>query len=142
MTRDAVIVGAVRTPVGDGKPAKGLLSGINPADLSALVLDALVERTGVDPALVDDVIWGCVSQVGEQSSNIGRTRCWPPGGRSRCPGHRRPPVRVEPAGGDFAADGVIAGQYDVVDRRRGRVDVAASRWAPSPAAATVRSGRG
>src|SRR5437763_12598669 len=79
--RDAVLVAAVRTPVGIGKPGKGALSGIHPVDLSALVLQELVSRTGVDPALVDDVIWGCVSQVGEQSVNVGRNAAlaagWP-----------------------------------------------------------------
>ena len=68
--RDAVIVEAVRTPVGR---RGGGLSGVHPVDLSAHVLRALVERTGLDPAVVDDVIWGCVSQVGEQTFNIGRS---------------------------------------------------------------------
>jgi acetyl-CoA acyltransferase len=53
--RDAVIVDAVRTPVGR---RKGALSGVHPADLSAHVLEALAERTGIDPAVVDDVVWG------------------------------------------------------------------------------------
>ena len=70
--RDAVIVGAVRTPVGVGKPGKGALSGIHPGDLSAHVLRELVARAGVDPEVIDDVIWGCVSQVGEQAFNVGR----------------------------------------------------------------------
>ena len=64
--RDAVIVGAVRTPVGVGKPVKGVLSDVHPVDLSAHVLKALIERSGIDPVQIDDVIWGCVSQVGEQ----------------------------------------------------------------------------
>jgi acetyl-CoA acyltransferase len=68
--RDAVIVEAVRTPVGK---RNGGLSGVHPADLSAHVLTSLVSRAGVDPALVDDVVWGCVSQVGEQTFNIART---------------------------------------------------------------------
>ncbi len=68
--RDAVIVGAVRTPVGR---RKGGLAGIHPVDLSARVLQALVDRTGLDPADVDDVAWGCVSQVGEQAWNVGRS---------------------------------------------------------------------
>jgi acetyl-CoA acyltransferase len=68
-TRDAVIVAAVRTPVGVGKPGRGVFNGIHPVDLSAHVLRGLVERAGVDPAVIDDVIWGCVSQVGEQSFN-------------------------------------------------------------------------
>ncbi len=76
--RDAVIVEAVRTPVGK---RGGSLSGVHPADLSAHVLTALAERSGVDPAVVEDVIWGCVSQVGEQTFDIARTAAlaagWP-----------------------------------------------------------------
>ncbi len=60
----------MRTPVGK---RNGGLSGVHPADLSAHVLTSLVERAGADPALVDDVIWGRVGQVGEQTCDIGRT---------------------------------------------------------------------
>ena len=67
--RETVIVGAVRTPVGK---RNGGLSDQHAADLSALVLNELVERAGVEPDVIDDVVWGCVSQVGDQSSNIGR----------------------------------------------------------------------
>src|ERR1700738_4703260 len=67
--RETVIVEAVRTPVGK---RNGGLSTMPAAGLSAVVLRELVDRTGIDPALVDDVVWGCVSQVGDQSSNIGR----------------------------------------------------------------------
>ena len=67
--RETVIVEAVRTPVGK---RNGGLSDMHAADLSAIVLNALVERAGIDPEIVDDVVWGCVSQVGDQSSNIGR----------------------------------------------------------------------
>ena len=67
---DAWIVGAVRSPVGR---RGGALSMLHPADLGAHVLRALVERTGVDPGEIDDVLWGCVGQVGPQASNIGRT---------------------------------------------------------------------
>ena len=67
---DAWIVGAVRSPVGR---RGGALSTVPPADLGAHVLRALVERTGVDPGEIDDVLWGCVGQVGAQASNIGRT---------------------------------------------------------------------
>jgi acetyl-CoA acyltransferase len=70
--RDAVIVEAVRTPVGKGKPG-GSLAGVHPADLLAHALETLLERAGVDPALVDDVVAGCVTQGGEQSANIART---------------------------------------------------------------------
>ncbi|MDT0488392.1 thiolase family protein, partial [Streptomyces doebereineriae] len=66
---EAVIVEAVRTPVGK---RNGGLSGFHAADLSALLLNALVERAGISPDIVDDVVWGCVSLGGEQSSNIGR----------------------------------------------------------------------
>ena len=66
---EAYIVAAVRTA---GGRRGGKLSGWHPVDLAAEVLDALVERSGIDPALVDDVIMGCVSQVGEQSTNVAR----------------------------------------------------------------------
>src|SRR4029077_126266 len=67
--RDAVIVDAVRTPVGK---RNGSLAAVHAVDLSAHVLTALVVRNGVDPAVVDDVIWGCVQQVGQQAGNVGR----------------------------------------------------------------------
>ena len=67
--RDAVIVGAVRTPVGR---RGGALAGIHPVELSAHVLCALAQRSGLDPGEVDDVLWGCVSQVGEQGANLAR----------------------------------------------------------------------
>jgi acetyl-CoA acyltransferase len=110
--RDAVIVEAVRTPVGK---RNGGLSGIHPADLSAHVLTALVERTGVDPGLVDDVIWGCVGQVGEQSLDIGRTAALAAGFPETVTG-----VTIDRQCGSsqqavsFAAAGVVAGHYDLV----------------------------
>ena len=67
----AVIVDAVRSPMGRGKPG-GALSGLHPADLLAQVLAALVERTGIDPGTVEDVMIGCVGQAGEQSATPGR----------------------------------------------------------------------
>src|SRR5260370_37986775 len=67
--REAVIVEAVRTGIGR---RNGRLKGWHPVDLTAQVLSALVERTGIDPGLVEDVIVGCVMQVGEQSLNVGR----------------------------------------------------------------------
>lgn len=67
--RDAVIVEAVRTPV---RRRDGALSGVRPVDLSAHVLMALAQRSGIAPGLVDDVVWGCVQQAGEQALNIGR----------------------------------------------------------------------
>ena len=109
--RDAVIVEAVRTPV--GKRAGGL-SGIHSADISAHVLKAIVERTGIDPVLVDDVIWGCVMQVGEQTFDIARTAVLSAGWPETVPG-----TTVDRQCGSsqqsvhFAAAGVISGQYDL-----------------------------
>ena len=84
--RDAVIVDAVRTPVGK---RNGSLAKFHAVDLSAHVLTALVTRNGFDPAVVDDVIWGCVQQVGQQAGNVGRMAVlaagwpdWPPRGGS------------------------------------------------------------
>ncbi len=81
--RETVIVGAVRTPVGR---RKGGLAGIHPVDLSAHVLRALADRTGFDPSDVDDVVWGCVSQVGEQSWNVGRNAVLAAGWPESVPG--------------------------------------------------------
>ncbi|WP_078279647.1 thiolase family protein [Mycobacteroides franklinii] len=112
--RDAVIVDAVRTPVGKGKPG-GSLSGVHPVDLHAHAIRALVERTGIDPALVDDVIGGAVGQVGEQSSNTARWAALAAGLPETVPA-----VTVDRQCGSsqqaihFAAQGVIAGAYDVV----------------------------
>src|SRR5262245_6621379 len=80
---DAVVVAAVRTPVGK---RDGALSSIHPADLSAHVLDALVKRTGIDPPIVDDVVWGCVSQVGEQTFDVARTAVLSAGWPESVPG--------------------------------------------------------
>ncbi len=111
--RDAVIVDAVRTPIGRGKPG-GALSGLHPVDLSAHVLRSLAERTGLDPASVDDVVWGCVSQVGEQAGSIGRYSVLAAGWPEEVPG-----VTVDRQCGSSqqavhqAAAGVISGQYDI-----------------------------
>ena len=109
--RDAVIVEAVRTPVGK---RNGGLSGVHAGDLSSHVLTALAERSGIDPALVEDVIWGCVSQVGEQTLDIARTALLGAGWPETVPG-----TTVDRQCGSsqqaisFAAACVIAGQYDV-----------------------------
>jgi acetyl-CoA acyltransferase len=109
---DAVIVAAVRTPVGK---RNGGLSGVNPVDLSAHVLNALAERSGVNPEVVDDVIWGCVSQVGEQTFDIARNAVLSAGWPQSVPG-----VTVDRQCGSsqqsvhFAAAGLVSGQYDVV----------------------------
>ena len=78
--REAVIVEAVRTPIGK---RNGSLKDTHPVDLLAEVLKEAVSRSGVDPGLIEDHITGCVSQVGDQSSNIGATRCWPRDGPRR-----------------------------------------------------------
>jgi acetyl-CoA acyltransferase len=110
--RDAVIVEAVRTPVGK---RRGGLSGVHPVDLSAHVLEALIERTGLDPELVDDVIWGCVSQIGEQTYNVGRNAVLAAGWPETVPG-----TTIDRQCGSsqqavhFAAATVISGQCDIV----------------------------
>ncbi|WP_329113749.1 thiolase family protein [Streptomyces sp. NBC_01465] len=109
--RDAVIVDAVRTPVGR---RGGSLSAIHPVDLSAHVLTALAERNGLDPSAVDDVVWGTVSQVGEQAGVVGRFAALAAGWPESVPG-----VSVSRACGSsqqsvhFAAGLVTAGQYDI-----------------------------
>ena len=110
--RDAVIVGAVRTPVGR---RNGGLAPVHPVDLSAAVLRALTERTGIDPADVEDVIWGCVSQVGEHSWNIGRNAVLAAGWPESVPG-----TTLDRQCGSsqqalhFAAATVLSGQADLV----------------------------
>ena len=109
---EAVIVDAVRTPIGK---RKGSLSDVHAADLSAAVLQALAQRTGIDPGDVDDVLWGCVNQVGDQAAQIGRYAVlaagWPESVAA---------VTINRACGssqssfDFAAGMVLGGQYDLV----------------------------
>ena len=111
--RSAVIVDAVRTASGKGKPG-GALSGTHPVELLAGVLTALVERTGLDPARIDDVITGCVAQVGEQSLNIGRQSVLAAGWPVSVPAtsiDRQCGSSQQAA--HFAAQGVIAGGYDI-----------------------------
>jgi acetyl-CoA acyltransferase len=111
--RSAVIVDAVRTASGKGKPG-GALSGTHPVELLAGVLTALIERTGLDPARVDDVITGCVAQVGEQSLNIGRQGVLAAGWPVSVPAtsiDRQCGSSQQAA--HFAAQGVIAGGYDI-----------------------------
>jgi acetyl-CoA acyltransferase len=112
--RDAVIVGAVRTPTGKGK-ANGALHDVLPADLLAHSLRELIARTGVDPAEVDDVIAGAVTQVGDQALNIARNALLGAGFPDTVPG-----TTVDRQCGSsqqaisFAAQGVLAGAYDIV----------------------------
>jgi acetyl-CoA acetyltransferase family protein len=112
--RRAVIIDIVRSPFGRGKPG-GVLSAFHPVDLYARILQALVRRTGIDPALIEDVITGCVIQVGEQAANIGRQAVLAAGLPETTPA-----VTLDRKCGsaqqamDFAAQGIIAGAYDVV----------------------------
>jgi acetyl-CoA acyltransferase len=108
---EAVIVDAVRTPLGK---RNGVLSDWHPADLAAETLKALAERNSLDPSLVDDVVMGCVSQVGDQTWNIGRNAVLGAGWPETVPG-----VTIDRQCGSsqqavhFAAQGVMAGAYDV-----------------------------
>jgi acetyl-CoA acyltransferase len=110
--RDAVIVDAARTPVGK---RKGALREWHPVDLSAHVLDALLTRNSLDPALVEDVIWGCVTPAGEQAGNVGRFAALAAGWPEAVPG-----TTLDRACGssqqavEFACASVIAGTYDIV----------------------------
>jgi acetyl-CoA acyltransferase len=110
--REAVVVEAVRTPIGK---RNGGLAGVHPVDLSADVLNELLARTGLEPDAVDDVIWGCVSQVGDQSSNVARFAVLAAGWPDHIPG-----VTINRACGssqqalDFAAHAVMSGQYDTL----------------------------
>jgi acetyl-CoA acyltransferase len=112
--RRAVIVDVVRSPFGRARPG-GALDGVHPVDLYAQVLQALVQRTGADPAMVEDVITGCVIQVAEQSGNIGRQAVLAAGFPDGVPA-----VTLDRKCGsaqqafDFAAQGVLAGAYDLV----------------------------
>jgi acetyl-CoA C-acetyltransferase len=109
---EAYIVGAVRTPVGK---RNGGLSGVNPVDMAAHVLNELVRRTGVDAAAVDDVIMGCVSQVGPQTLDIARQSWLSAGLPEQVPG-----VTIDRQCGSsqqavhFAAQGVMSGTQDLV----------------------------
>src|SRR4051794_13043952 len=109
---DAYVVGAVRSPVGR---RGGGLSTVHPADLGAAVLGALVERTGVDPAEIDDVLWGCVGQMGPQASNLGRTTVLSAGFPESVPA-----ATIDRQCGSsqqalhFAAQAVMAGVQDLV----------------------------
>jgi acetyl-CoA acetyltransferase family protein len=140
---NAVIVDAIRSPMGRGK-ATGALASIHPADLLAQVLIALVDRNGVDPATVDDVLVGCVGQNGEQSATPGR-QAWLAAGY---PVHV-PSTTIERKCGsgqqavDFAVYGVMAGGYDLVIaagvESMSRVPMGSGRQGADPFGAGVRA---
>src|SRR6186997_1112759 len=108
----AVIVDAIRTPLGK---RNGRLKDWHPVDLAAETLSALVQRTGIDPGQVDDVVMGCVMQVGEQAANVARNAVLAAGFPETVPA-----TTVDRQCGSsqqaahFAAQGVIAGAYDMV----------------------------
>ncbi len=110
---EAVIVDVIRTPSGRGKPG-GQLSDIHAVDLLAGVLETLAQRSDLDPALIDDVLAGCVSQVGEQAYNIARNASLAAGFPEHVPG-----TTIDRQCGSsqqaamFAAQGVMTGQYDI-----------------------------
>src|ERR1700678_1548391 len=109
---EAYIAGAVRTPIGR---RNGGLSGVNPVDLGAHALSALIARTGIGPAAVDDVVRGCVSQIGPQTFDIARNAWLSAGLPQSVPG-----VTVDRQCGSsqqavhFAAQGVLSGTQDLV----------------------------
>ena len=108
----AVIVDAIRTPLGK---RNGKLKEWHPVDLAAQTLDALVRNTGIDPAIIDDVVMGCVMQVGEQAANVARNAVLAAGWPESVPGttiDRQCGSSQQAA--HFAAQGVMAGAYDVV----------------------------
>lgn len=111
---EVYILSAVRTPIATGKPG-GRLSPINPVDLGALVMVEAVLRAGIDAEIVDDVIWGCVTQVGEQGANLGRLSALQAG----FPVHV-PAVSINRMCGSsqqaihFAAQAILSGDMDLV----------------------------
>ncbi|MEW2397172.1 thiolase family protein [Streptomyces sp. NPDC046862] len=137
--RQAVIVDAVRTPIGK---RNGSLSEVHPVDLSAVVLRALVERNGIPPEYVDDVMWGCVTQLGDQSSNIARFTTLAAGWPESIPG-----VTFNRACGssqqaiESATHAVVAGAYDWVIaggvETMSRVPLGAARQTGFPYGQTV-----
>ena len=109
---EAYIIDAVRTPIGR---KKGSLAGVHPADLAAHPIAALIRRTGIDPALVDDVVWGCCDTIGPQAGDIGRTAWLVAGLPQHVPG-----TTIDRQCGSsqqavhFAAQGVMSGTQDLV----------------------------
>src|SRR5579884_3958246 len=112
MVAEAYIIDAVRTPVGK---KKGSLAAVHPADLGAHVLRALVERAGIDPGTVEDVVFGCVDAIGPQAGDIARS-CWLAAGLPE----EVPGTTVDRQCGSsqqavhFAAQGVMSGTQDLV----------------------------
>jgi len=136
----AVIVEAVRTPIGK---RGGAFADLHPVDLAAHVMRALAERTGINPADVDDVQWGCVTQLGDQSSNIARFAVLAAGWPETVPG-----VTINRACGsaqqalDHAAAAIMAGHQEMVVvggvESMSRVPLGAARQMGEPYGATAK----
>lgn len=139
---EAVLIDVVRTPVGRGKPG-GLLSDVHPVDLAASVLAAVLERNGLESTQVDDVMLGCVSQVGDQSMNIARQAVLAAGFDERVPA-----TTIDRQCGSsqqalhFAAAGIAAGHNDIVVvggvESMSRVPLGASAAGGSPMSPRLR----
>ena len=126
---DVVIVEAVRTPMGRGNQRNGDLRDVHPVILAAHVLREVTSRAAIDPAMVEDVVFGCVMQTGEQAVNIARQavpRCGVPGRRSR--NHRRPSVWVVAAGDSFRRQPHPVGRVRYHHCRRHREHEPGARW--------------
>jgi len=114
MSSEAVVVDVIRTPVGRGKPG-GVLSGVHPVDLAAGMLQSILERNGLESGQIDDVMLGCVSQVGDQAMNIARQAVLAAGFDEHIPG-----TTIDRQCGSsqqavhFAAAGIAAGENDIV----------------------------
>jgi acetyl-CoA acetyltransferase family protein len=114
MSSEAVVVDVIRTPVGRGKPG-GALSGVHPVDLAAGMLQSILERNGLESGQIDDVMLGCVSQVGDQAMNIARQAVLAAGFDEHIPG-----TTIDRQCGSsqqavhFAAAGIAAGENDIV----------------------------
>lgn len=143
MSSEAVIVDVVRTPVGRGKPG-GMLSGVHPVDLAAGVMQALIERNGLESGQVDDVLLGCVSQVGDQAMNIARQAVLAAGFDESVPA-----TTIDRQCGSsqqavhFAAAGIAAGESDIVIvggvESMSRVPLGASAAGGTPMSPRLRS---
>jgi len=142
MSSEAVIVDVVRTPVGRGKPG-GMLSGVHPVDLAAGVLQSILERNGLESGQIDDVLLGCVSQVGDQAMNIARQAVLAAGFDETVPA-----TTIDRQCGSsqqavhFAAAGIAAGESDIVIvggvESMSRVPLGASAAGGSPLSPRLR----
>ncbi|WP_144793012.1 thiolase family protein [Microbacterium paludicola] len=143
MSNEAVLVDVVRTPVGRGKPG-GMLSGVHPVVMAAHVLQTVLDRNGLESAQIDDVLLGCVSQIGEQAMNIARQAVLAAGFDERVPA-----TTIDRQCGSsqqavhFAAQGIAAGAYDIVlvggVESMSRVPLGSSLAGASPMSPAMRS---